>query len=495
MVKTFSRTLSKLLFKNTSLKQTVFKNSFWLLLSNLLARVFKFFLFIYTARILGPGDYGQFSYFISILGALFSFCELGLSTILIREYQQEKQDSSVLFSTIFVFKASLILLALAASIAVYFTPVIDTYPTAFLILLAMTVLHWIKSYFWTVANAKNHMQIQGISFIIETFLTTVLGILALLFDGRLEVFCLAYLAGHFASFLFSTIALRRHWPSLSKFDSATGKRVLKLGIPFLATSFLVLMMNSTDVIMIKWLVGTIEAGYFSATHKIMHTTLAMIGFLVTVLYPLLSKHAQHPERISLLLKRATSFYFIIGFPLVCGGLLLTESFILTFLGAAYLPGLFCLQLFILTIPVSLFSTLFNTTMLSIGREQTNMKISGFILSLNAVLNVLAILTLGFAGAALATLFSRFLDAVVTHYMCRKAIGYSLISLSGLWQWGLATAAMAGILLTLKSTSLHLVATVLLSAGAYVVILFSLKEPNLHYLYNEGKDKLLTSKAS
>ena len=49
---------NRLFFKNSQVSQIIFKNTSWMLVANIIAKVFKFCLMIVVARELGPSLFG-----------------------------------------------------------------------------------------------------------------------------------------------------------------------------------------------------------------------------------------------------------------------------------------------------------------------------------------------------------------------------------------------------------------------------------------------------
>ncbi len=77
--------------ENKTVKQTIFKNTFWLGIGLGTDRLFRLVLLIYTARILGAVDYGKFNFALSFLALFAIFSDLGLPIIIIREFAREKE--------------------------------------------------------------------------------------------------------------------------------------------------------------------------------------------------------------------------------------------------------------------------------------------------------------------------------------------------------------------------------------------------------------------
>ncbi|MDD8629164.1 oligosaccharide flippase family protein, partial [Escherichia coli] len=80
-------------------------NSLWILSENLLRLITGFFVGIYVARYLGPGEFGAYNYSLSILTIMTPFLKLGIDNILVKEFVNNKESSETLISTSFVMKS------------------------------------------------------------------------------------------------------------------------------------------------------------------------------------------------------------------------------------------------------------------------------------------------------------------------------------------------------------------------------------------------------
>ena len=98
-IRDFTFTDFKSLFlTNQTLKQTIFKNTFWIALATGLSKFSKLFLLIYVARILGATEYGKFTFALAFVSLFVIFFEFGLSNIVTREFARDKEREKEFFS-------------------------------------------------------------------------------------------------------------------------------------------------------------------------------------------------------------------------------------------------------------------------------------------------------------------------------------------------------------------------------------------------------------
>ncbi|MFT5171834.1 MAG: O-antigen/teichoic acid export membrane protein, partial [Candidatus Marinamargulisbacteria bacterium] len=262
------RKLMGILMSNRSPKQVALKNSFWLFLAHGVSKVFKFFLVIFAARILGPEGYGGFNYTVSILTLLFTASELGVEQVLIREYQKADVDKAKLLATTFVMKMGLIIGSglLALGYAQFSSDALVG--QIFFVLLAMVIVDSIKLFLVSIVRANNRMEFESGAFIAETVFTTVFGLMALFYTQSIFYFACAYLAGSSIAFLLILPAVGRFfslkniWGSV---DVRYGLLLLGIGIPLMISNIARTFMSTTDMVLIKWFLDHKEVGYYSAS--------------------------------------------------------------------------------------------------------------------------------------------------------------------------------------------------------------------------------------
>jgi len=96
-------TFSIIFLENKTTKQTLVKNTFWLTASFVFSKLFKYFLVIYAARLLGIIQYGYFNFAMSFAALFAVFADLGISSIISRDLAREK-ETEIKIPAIFTLK-------------------------------------------------------------------------------------------------------------------------------------------------------------------------------------------------------------------------------------------------------------------------------------------------------------------------------------------------------------------------------------------------------
>lgn len=113
--------LRDLLFKNTGTKQILLKNTFWLMMGEVMAKGLLFVITISIVRYLGAEMYGKYSFAIAFTALFGVIVDFGLGTMLVQELSSgDKKESSKLFGSILSLKFSLGIVAYSLIVLVSF---------------------------------------------------------------------------------------------------------------------------------------------------------------------------------------------------------------------------------------------------------------------------------------------------------------------------------------------------------------------------------------
>src|SRR3989344_8041918 len=100
------------------MRQTIFKNIFWLAISEVILRLSQFLLLIYTIKILGVTEFGKFTFALSFVTIFSIFAEFGLPGIVTREFSQDKKNENqypdILSLKIILIASALVLISVSS---------------------------------------------------------------------------------------------------------------------------------------------------------------------------------------------------------------------------------------------------------------------------------------------------------------------------------------------------------------------------------------------
>ena len=177
------RNIKNLLFENMGVKQTIFKNIFWLMVGEGIYRFSGIILIIYIIRILGATEYGKFAFAMSFVSMFVILSDFGLSDITIREFSKNKENESE-YSAILSLKIFLSIGALIIMLIGSFFITLDPVIRKVIWILAVFIL--VNNFFFIIYSffrARQQMEYEARVKIIQSL--TIIGIVFfVLFSGR-----------------------------------------------------------------------------------------------------------------------------------------------------------------------------------------------------------------------------------------------------------------------------------------------------------------------
>ncbi len=171
------------LAQNNTINQTIFKNTFWLALSEFFRDGIRFLIQIFLARELGVAGFGVLSFALSFV-AIFAFlARFGFPTLILREVSRDKTRAKELFDNIIFTK--LVLSVTTFSLIVFSAQVITSEKyVKFLIYLAgiSIIIDTFSDFFRSFFRAFEKMQWEALSKILEGILLAL--VIGFLIIGR-----------------------------------------------------------------------------------------------------------------------------------------------------------------------------------------------------------------------------------------------------------------------------------------------------------------------
>lgn len=407
-----------LLFKNVSPRQTVFKNTFWLFLSQVIAKVLRLVLFLYAARILGPEKYGNFAYVFSIASIFFIFADFGVVPLLVREYQQRK-DKLRYLQVGFWLKTSLGFIS--TLIAVFGLLAFSSLELKqiFILLILMNLLANLREFAIGVFNALQRMEKEFLITFIDVGTTTVLGILFLIIKPTSVLLAVAYLLGTFISFIVAFVLIRQLISSQPAFDPVVLKYYLVNGLPLVLFGLLGYVYFTSDQILLGYLRGTGEVGYYAIVTKMILTATVLPNLFLSSLFPYLSAKVADKRRLKEIFRTVSIVFILLAISIASTVTIVAPLVVTWILGNQYLPAVKLTQIMI-WILLLIFPTLFYYQLLLVSNQQWQyFWVTLSAASVNIILGLALIPTYGMYGAVTSTFIAQLLNSTLSFRLVYK----------------------------------------------------------------------------
>ena len=178
----------------------------------------------------------------------------------------------------------------------------------------------------------------------------------------------------------------------------------------------------SDSVMIGYFLNNADVGVYRVIFQFTSLAVLTTAVLRSTLWPRVSRWDKIGETglIEESLSRAFTYSLILALPLFVGGALLGDRLLYFFYGADFVSYTTLMILFIVQI-VNIFQFFFNTYMMAMDQLKELFKITVVAVIANVALNVALIPVMGISGAAVATLVTMSLNAVLARRVLARRI--------------------------------------------------------------------------
>ncbi|GIW66072.1 MAG: succinoglycan biosynthesis transporter [Candidatus Parcubacteria bacterium] len=411
----------EILFENVNFKQTVLKNTFWLYLGNFISKVIKFLIIILSARYLGPENYGNFSYILAIIGIFFSFVDWGSGSLTIRDYQLVS-DKRKLFNSFISFRLILLLISLFFIFSIFLLFKDFHSRLIALIIFIFTFISHLKYIITNIFQALKKMEYDGLSFIIENFSIFIFVVFLVRNFPDSFYLSLSYLIGIVISLIYCLFIFSKFFRLKDlHFVSDYFKYFLINGTPLLFFGILGFIFFSTDQIVLGYLRGSEEVGYYSLASKIIINLNLIISLFLASFLPNFSEIRDNKQRVLGILNKVLIYNFLIYFILITILILIPKNLLIFILGDNYAFTIDLLKFLAPFILLLSNITILDNILFVYNQQWNNFFITSICALLNLILNLILIPNYGGYGAGLATYISQLLNLILSFYLIRKII--------------------------------------------------------------------------
>lgn len=365
-----------------------------------------FVFYILIARVLGPEQYGVFTS-ASALGAILALLiQFGLPVLLNREVAANPEAGSKLTGQFLVLELltsipAFILLLPIALLMGYQDNLLVCYLVVFSEIcraMKMTLRGTLKGMSW--------FRTETVSVAIERLATVIISTGVLYATQSLIAVVISIVVVRALDILGLFYYLSRKLPVWSPLTFSDCRNSLRTAYPFAVSGVLWILYYQVDLVMLQAMGETIEAGFYSASYKIMEMFFALARVIFQVVFSRFAKYyATDPERLPEQLYKATRVLLIGVLPAVVISCSLQQIFIPLIYGDEFSRSIASLAVLLPSIGISMFGNLSQRFLQATGQENTLPKILFATAAANVGMNLFLIPRLGGQGAALATLIS------------------------------------------------------------------------------------------
>ena len=334
----------------------------------------------------------------------FTLSDIGLNLLIIRDYQHTTEKKALINTGLFI---KLCLIGINTIVAIACCFIIEPQLiTPFIIFIIMNIIDSLKQYNVTIARAHLNQELEAISFIIETVLTSTLGMVLILIFNTITGLAWAYLIGSLTAFIYINTKTIHHIIPFNTFDKKLMINVIKQMTPFILSSFLFIGLTSVDTLMIKWMNGATGLGYYQSGLKLTETLLIIPSLFSISFYPLISKVYMDTPRIRTITQKSTELMQLISFPIISGSIIFAEPILTFVFSTSFLEGAIAFKYLLIVALITFFNIIFQQILLASQHEKKTVTVNCFAFLINILLNLMLIPKYGIVGAAIGSIVGR-----------------------------------------------------------------------------------------
>jgi len=378
-----------------------------------------YFSTMYFAHVLGPAILGSYFLFLAYYGIFDLIGDGGFGGAAVKRISEGKDQEE--FFTVFVF-LRIILIVLSVSVVLLIAPfLVDLNASglvSWLILALVVGTVFSISYNGLYASAK-----AGVAQT-SNFLNTVIRITVQVVATYLGYSAIG-LAGGFIVGMGAGILINLRYLhlGLARFNLDHVKSLFSFSFWIFLASSGAMVFAYADTIFIGYFMSNADVGIYRVALQLASAATFITVSLRFVLYPRMSHWHSTGELASLegALSRAFTYSLVLAVPAVIGGYILGDNLLYYLYGSTFESGTPALLILFLVQVVNIFMYLQTMALNATDNPKKSFIVTAVSASLNIGLNIAFIPLFGIVGAAMATLISMLLNAVLAYHYLSSVI--------------------------------------------------------------------------
>ena len=421
---------------NSTNRTKLIRNFFWLSGDKVLVIANQLLVGAVVARYLGPAGLGVLAFATAIISLAGPIVNFGCDNVLIRDFSKD-EDHGRLYWSAFLFRIFLGgLIALLICFLVLTNLIKTGNSTEAMVVIITSLPLTLRGFSVTplLLKAKHLSKVFVIAQNLGLIFTSVTK-LVLVYTKQPLIYFAIVSAAQIVLIFFSVQIAASYQKLIPRFrmpDLKTVRSIVFECWPLVLASLSVMIYMSLDLIMLRLIHGTVEAGIYSVATRMSTTWYFVPTALSTTMLPWLAKAYRNQDGYLTKLKKYFEFNALLGFASVGAGLLFFPTLLRLLFGPVFEASI---PVFRLHIGGLLFVFLGTARSLHLNLAKLH-RFSFYAtttgLAVNAVLNWLLIPDYHSMGAASATVVSQFVAALATTFLHRDLFDIAKLQCSTLF---------------------------------------------------------------
>ena len=471
------KNIQTLFFQNLGIKQTIFKNTFWLAFAEGIARLLGFVLIIYITKILGVTEFGKFAFALAFVTIFAAFSSFGLSDITTREFSRDKESEkeypAVLSLKILLSIGALILMLIGSF---FITP--DAAVRKVIWILAVFVL--INNFFFIIyafLRARQRMEYEAGAKILQILIMVSVGFFILLKFPSVENISYGYLFANLSSLILVLLFFYfKIKPLKLSFNKFVLRKFFRLSWPLGIATILNGILLSIDSVIMGYFNQITEAGWYNVSRQTIGVVIIPATFIYMSFYPSLSKLFKESREI---FQKVWNYYMksmiVLALPIVVGGFFLASQIVEFIFGPNFAPAILAFQILIFIVGINFLFNPYILILIVSGQQKKYLWVNLAGAITNIVLNFILIPRYSLYGASVAAVITCAVLFLLSVEFSRRFTRISIFNLSLLKDLFISFFASAVMFFAINQMSfnkINVLINIVVASSIYFFVLFS-----------------------
>lgn len=409
------------------------KNASWIIICKIVQSVLGLLVGMFTARYLGPSNYGLINYASSIASFVIPIVTLGINNVLVQEIiDNPTKEGEIVGTSIIcgVVSSFFCIVGVISFASIANGGEKETIIVCFLYSLSL-VFHALELIqYWYQAKLKS--KITSLISLFAYVLVSIYKIWLLATNKSIYWFAVSNGLDYLLLTFGYLIVYHRICSSRLSFDITTAKRIIMRSKHYILSALMVTIFAHTDKVMLKIMIDDAATGYYSAAV----TCANLAGFIMPAVLDSLRPSIFESVKESYVcfqnqLSRVYSLFIYFSLIICLGISLCSRLMICVIYGEAYVSAVSALRIIVWYTMFSYLGAIRNIWILVNNKQKYLVIINVLGAMANVLLNYLLIPVMGINGAALASLVTQFFTNVIVGFILSPIRENNALMIKGL----------------------------------------------------------------
>lgn len=397
------------------------KNASWLIAGRVIQMILSFLISIFTARYLGPGNFGIINYANAYVAFFTAFCTLGINSIIIKDFVEHPEEQGTAIGTTLVlrFLASVLsTIAIIATVSIidHGEPTTITATALCSVALVFQIFDTLNYWF----QARYESKVTAIATLFAYLATSVYKIVLLVEHKDILWFAFATSVDFIFLAIFLISAYIKHHGPYLRFSWQKGKYLLQNSYHYILSGMMVAIYGQTDKFMLKQMLSDTVVGYYSLATSINNMWVFVLTAIIDSLYPTIMYLFKEKDIQAFNRKNRQLYALVIYISIFVAimFLLFGRFAIVLIYGKAYEPAAMPLNIVAWYTIFSYLGVARNAWIVCYNDQKYLKYIYFSAAIINILLNLWLIPIWGASGAALASLLTQIMTSMILPYFIK-----------------------------------------------------------------------------